>query len=116
MSVDDKKQRLNFSPGYLRNICQAMDQNEQNVKDIDALIGVFNGISKDVTSFNATFEWTMARVGNKSTSDIQRAKEDIASLPQKFVVQSGLGHRRRVKSWSRINAFQLRSKQTYKIE
>ncbi|KAJ7740138.1 hypothetical protein B0H16DRAFT_59069 [Mycena metata] len=79
-SVDYKKTRLTF-------FVNTMDQNDQNVKDIDALILVFDGISKDVTSFKATFEETMTQVGNTLTSDIQRANEDIALLQEKLEAQ-----------------------------
>ncbi|KAJ7030965.1 hypothetical protein C8F04DRAFT_1111952 [Mycena alexandri] len=75
MSVTDKATRLTF---FTNNI----DQNDQNVKDIDALILVYDGISKDVTAFKATFEETMTQVGNKLTTDIQRANDDIELLQQ----------------------------------
>ncbi|KAJ7733122.1 hypothetical protein B0H16DRAFT_1580010 [Mycena metata] len=87
MSVDDKKQRLDF-------FTWTMDQNDQNVNDIDALIIAFDGISKNVTSFKATFEETMALVkaemalvGLTLTINTQRANEDIALLREKLDVQ-----------------------------
>ncbi|KAJ7733134.1 hypothetical protein B0H16DRAFT_170891 [Mycena metata] len=80
LSVDAKQTRLGF---FINN----MNQNDQNIKDIDALILVFDGISKNVTSFEATFEETMKQVGTKLTTDIARAKEDIALLQQKLETQ-----------------------------
>ncbi|KAJ7016975.1 hypothetical protein C8F04DRAFT_1158560 [Mycena alexandri] len=80
MSVTDKATRLTF---FTNNI----DQNDQNVKDIDALILAYDAISKDVTAFKATFEETMTQVGNKLTTDIQRANDDIELLQQKLDAQ-----------------------------
>ncbi|KAJ7501601.1 hypothetical protein B0H11DRAFT_2371849 [Mycena galericulata] len=77
MTVDDKKIRLNF---YTNN----MDQNNQNVTEIDALVAVYNGISNDVSSFKATFEEKMMQVGQQLETDIQRAKDDIEIIKQKL--------------------------------
>ncbi|KAJ7733120.1 hypothetical protein B0H16DRAFT_1580004, partial [Mycena metata] len=91
-SVDDKKTRLGF-------FTWAMDQNNQNVTDIDALVSVFNNISNDVASFQATFQEKIAQVGrqvgnttqvwnwNNLAPAIHVAYEDMASLQQKLNVQ-----------------------------
>ncbi|KAJ7701975.1 hypothetical protein B0H16DRAFT_1832857 [Mycena metata] len=76
MSVDDKKKRLDF-----------FITNGQNDKDIDALILVFDGISKDVTAFKAAFKKTMAQVSNKLATDTRHANEAIALLLKKLDVQ-----------------------------
>ncbi|KAJ7736687.1 hypothetical protein B0H16DRAFT_1695326 [Mycena metata] len=80
MSVDAKKKRLDF---FIAN----MDQNGHNVKDIDALIIVFDGISKDATAFEATFKKTMAQVSNKLATDTRHANEAIAVLLKKLDAQ-----------------------------
>ncbi|KAJ7226535.1 hypothetical protein B0H12DRAFT_274973 [Mycena haematopus] len=73
MSVEAKKTRLNF---YIKT----MDQNAQNITAIDALVAVYQGISNDVSAFKATFEEKMKQVGQRLTTDIQRAKDDIADV------------------------------------
>ncbi|KAJ7740153.1 hypothetical protein B0H16DRAFT_1729180 [Mycena metata] len=77
----------------------AMDQNNQNVTDIDALVSVFNNVSNDVASFQATFQEKITQVGmqvgnttqvwncNNLAPAIHVAYEDMASLQQKLNVQ-----------------------------
>ncbi|KAJ7245343.1 hypothetical protein B0H12DRAFT_785062 [Mycena haematopus] len=77
MTVEAKKTRLNF---YIKT----MDQNNQNITAIDALVAVYQGISNDVSAFKATFEEKMRQVGARLTTDIQRAKDDIQDVKDRL--------------------------------
>ncbi|KAJ7733129.1 hypothetical protein B0H16DRAFT_1580024 [Mycena metata] len=77
MSAADKKIRLDF---YATSI----DQNDQNVKDIDALLLVYDQLGTDVAAFKTSFETKMQQVGQKLDTDIARAKEDIEAIKKKL--------------------------------
>ncbi|KAJ7016970.1 hypothetical protein C8F04DRAFT_486623 [Mycena alexandri] len=77
MSVTDKATRLTF---FTNNI----DQNDQNVKAIDALLLIYDQLGKDVAAFKASFETKMQQVGQKLDLDIARAKEDIEGIKTKL--------------------------------
>ncbi|KAJ7441045.1 hypothetical protein B0H11DRAFT_526161 [Mycena galericulata] len=77
LTLADKKARLAF-------YANSMDQNDQTVNAIDALLLVYSELGNNVAAFKASFETKMQQVGQKLDTDIQRAKEDIEIIKTKL--------------------------------
>ncbi|KAJ7229753.1 hypothetical protein B0H12DRAFT_1240175 [Mycena haematopus] len=61
-----------------------IDQNDQNIKAIGALIDVYQGILNGISQFKATFEEKMERCGARRSSEVQGALADIATIGAKL--------------------------------